>query len=74
MHFARIGEKENYIAMDWLRWWYQRNLIIYSNLTRLAKHDNERIFLIVGAGHLYTVNRFLKESNIFDVEYADAYL
>ena len=74
MNLALIGEKDNYIAMDWLRWWYQRNLIIYSNLARLVEHEKERIFLIVGADHLYTVNRFLKESNLFDVEYADGYL
>lgn len=74
MNLALIGEKDNYIAMDWMRWWYQRNLIIYSNLARLVEHDMERIFLIIGADHLYTVNRFLKESNLFDVEYADAYL
>ena len=74
MHFARIGEGENYVAMDWLRWWYQRNLIIYSNLTKLIEHEKERIFLVIGFDHLHTVNQFLEESNIFEVEYANSYL
>lgn len=74
MHFARIGYKENYVAMDWLRWWYQRNLIIYTNLARLVEHENDRIFLVIGFDHLYTVNQFLEESGMFDVEYAHKYL
>lgn len=74
MHIARIGEKENYVGMAWLRWWYQRNLILYSNLTRLAKDENDQIFFMIGSGHLHLVNQFLEESNLFDVEYPDAYL
>ncbi|WP_047985820.1 DUF5694 domain-containing protein [Ornithinibacillus californiensis] len=74
MHLARIGKGQDYVAMDWLRWWYQRNLIIYTNLTRLVKHENDRIFLIIGFDHLHTVNQFLEESNMFEVEYTGRYL
>ncbi|MBM0066814.1 DUF5694 domain-containing protein [Alkalicoccobacillus gibsonii] len=74
MHVARIGEWNNYVGMDWLRWWYQRNLILYANLTRLIDSNDDRIFLVIGSSHLHTVNQFLKESGLFQVEDAYEYL
>ena len=74
MQIARIGEWDNYIGMDWLRWWYQRNLIIYANLTKLIDTNDERIFLVIGCAHVHTVNQFLKESGLFQVEDAHLYL
>lgn len=74
MHVARIGGWDNYIGLDWLRWWYQRNLIIYANLTKLIDTNNDRIFLIIGCDHVYTVKQFLKESGLFEVEDANTYI
>ncbi|TSB48233.1 hypothetical protein FN960_01385 [Alkalicoccobacillus porphyridii] len=74
MHIARIGDWEHYIGVDWLRWWYQRNLIIYANLTKLIESNEERIFLVIGAAHLHTVQQFLRESGLFEVEEAHSYL
>ena len=35
MEFAMIGKEKDYYAMDWLTWWYKRNLILYTNVRRL---------------------------------------
>jgi hypothetical protein len=42
MQVARIGKGEEYVGIDWVRWWYQRNLIIillYSLILRLTIHS-----------------------------------
>ncbi|WP_409250646.1 DUF5694 domain-containing protein [Bacillus sp. SCS-153A] len=74
MAVARIGTEEDYVGIDWLRWWYQRNLIIYSNLAKITSSPSDRTVLIIGAAHIHLVSQFLKESGMFDIEPAIAYL
>jgi hypothetical protein len=74
MDIAKIGEFENYVGIDWLIWWYQRNLILFSNLTRLADSPKERILLIIGAAHIQLLFQFLQESEDYEVEWAHTYL
>ncbi|MGD6805144.1 DUF5694 domain-containing protein [Rossellomorea aquimaris] len=74
MAVARIGSEEDYVGIDWLRWWYQRNLIIYSNLAKITSSPSDRTVLIIGGAHIHLVSQFLKESGKFDVEPAIAYL
>ncbi|WP_153238916.1 DUF5694 domain-containing protein [Fictibacillus phosphorivorans] len=63
---ARIGSSEEYIGIDWMRWWYQRNLILYYNLAKITSRS-DRTLLIIGAAHVHLVIQFLKESNLFSV-------
>jgi Family of unknown function (DUF5694) len=63
---ARIGSSEEYIGIDWMRWWYQRNLILYYNLANIISLS-DRTLLIIGAAHVHIVTQFLKESNLFSV-------
>ena len=74
VNMARIGEIDNYVGMEWLIWWYQRNLIIYSNLCRIANSNQDRILLIIGAGHVQILTQFLYESGFFEVETVSDYL
>ena len=62
MHIARIGNEAEYIGIDWVRWWYQRNLIIYKNVFDLIVSTDDRILVIIGSGHLHLINQFLSES------------
>ncbi|UOQ48998.1 DUF5694 domain-containing protein [Gracilibacillus caseinilyticus] len=64
---ARIGDFNHYVGIEWLSWWYKRNLIIFSNLTRLIESQNERILLIIGCSHNAIINKFLKESGTCEV-------
>ncbi|WP_455660847.1 DUF5694 domain-containing protein [Pradoshia sp.] len=73
MALARIGEGENYVGIDWLRWWYQRNLIIYKNLAELIAPD-ERIVLLIGGAHIHLISQFFKESKLVEVVPASLYL
>ena len=35
---------------------------IYVNLTRITESADDRILLIIGAGHVYLIQQFLEES------------
>lgn len=74
INIARIKSAEDYVGMDWLIWWYQRNLIMFSNLSDLATSSNERILFIVGGGHVEILSNFLEESGVFELEPVQKYL
>ncbi|RTR35156.1 hypothetical protein EKG37_04535 [Robertmurraya yapensis] len=74
VNISRIGDFNNYIGMNWLSWWYKRNLIMFSNLTRLFQMEEERILFIVGSSHSTIVNKFLEESEMCEVVYPLSYL
>ena len=71
---GQIGTEDNYIGLDWLLWSYERNLKIYVNLTRITESPNERILLIIGAGHTFSIQRFLEDSRDYIVESPLKYL
>ncbi|MCM3357373.1 DUF5694 domain-containing protein [Psychrobacillus sp. MER TA 171] len=66
MHIARIGRGIDYVGIDWMRWWYQRNLILFANLAEISS-SNDRVLLIIGAAHVHLVAQFLKESGLFEI-------
>jgi len=70
---ARLGDYPDYIGPFWLRWWYRRNLIIFSNIARLATED-DWILVIYGSSHNYLLKQFIHESGLFEVEHIDKYL
>lgn len=72
---ARIGSGDQYPGANWVvHSWYDRNLKIYVNLTRITESADERILLIIGAGHVYLVQQFLEESGDYIVENPLKYL
>ena len=57
-----VGAGKEYVGADSLTgWWYNRNLRIFENVRRLVSSPNERVLVIVGAGHL-PILRHLFES------------
>lgn len=72
---ARVGLGDQYPGANWVAHsWYDRNLKIYVNLTRITESADERILLIIGAGHVYLVQQFLEESGDYIVESPLKYL
>lgn len=67
INMARIGHVREYVGIDWLIWWYQRNLTLFSNICRLAASEDDRILVIIGSSHIYLLNQFLKESNVVEL-------
>ena len=74
MDFAMIGKEKDYYAMDWLTWWYKRNLVIYSNVRRLISSPQDRVLLLIGGAHVHLINQFLVESDMCTVVDASDYL
>ena len=69
LRVARIGLGDEYPGANWLaHTWYDRNLKIYVNLTRITESADDRIMLIIGAGHVFLVQQFLEDSGDYIVE------
>ena len=72
---ARIGLDDQYPGANWLsHFWYDRNIKIYVNLTRITKSADDRILLIIGAAHVYLIQQFFEESGDYIVESPLRYL
>lgn len=74
MRLLRVGAGSDYAGTDLVRDWYERNLKIYTNIARLVESPNERIFVIIGAGHLKLLQQFVKDSGEFELVQANKYL
>ncbi|MDW3652015.1 MAG: DUF5694 domain-containing protein [Bacteroidia bacterium] len=47
----QIGKKHEYPGANLVAEWYERNLKIHANLTRIVDQEEERILVIFGSGH-----------------------
>ena len=69
---AKIGKETNYEGTDLLSDWFERNLKIYTNISRISK-TNDRILLIIGASHAPIIQKFLRDSE-FEIVTVERYL
>lgn len=62
-----IGDGETFPGVDgFVSSWYNRNLRIFSNLVRLTDGPEERILLIIGAGHVPILKHAVESSPQFE--------
>ena len=71
---AQIGIGDQYTGLNSMLDWYERNLRIYVNLTRITESMDERILLVMGVGHTFQVQQFLEDSGDYIVESPLKYL
>ena len=69
-----IGAGRDYAGADFARDWYERNFKIYANIARLAESNDERILVIIGAGHSKLLRQFVTEAGDFNLEKLNQYL
>ncbi len=75
LRIARIGLQDEYPGANWVaHCWYSRNLKIFVNLTRITESEDERIILIIGAGHLGFLKRIAEDSEFYHIENPLQYL
>ena len=75
LQVAKVGLKDQYPGANWVGYyWYTRNLKIFVNLTRITESSEDRILLIIGAGHVYLVQHFLEASGDYNLESPLKYL
>ena len=66
--FVPIVEGDDYAGADMVAIWFQRNLRIFANLTRVAHSPNDRIFVVYGAGHVPLLRDFVTDHPDYCVE------
>ena len=74
LQIARIGLGREYPGANWVWYWYERNLKIFVNLTRITESADDRILFIVGGGHVFLVQQFLEDSGDYIIESPLKYL
>ena len=75
LRIARIGLRDEYPGANWVaHFWYNRNLKTFVNLTRITESEDERILLIIGAGHLGFLKQIVEDSEVYHIESPLQYL
>ena len=75
LRIARIGSQAQYPGANWVAHrWYPRNLKTFVNLTRITESEDERILLIIGAGHLGFLKQIAEDSEFYHIESPLQYL
>ena len=75
LRIARIGLQDQYPGANWVaHFWYPRNLKTFVNLTRITESEDERILLIIGAGHLGFLKQIVEDSEVYHIESPLQYL
>ena len=75
LRIARIGLQDQYPGANWVaHFWYPRNLKTFVNLTRITESEDERILLIIGAGHLGFLKQIVEDSEVYHLESPLQYL
>ena len=75
LRMSRVGIGDQYPGANWVAHrWYDRNLKIFVNLTRITESADDRILLIIGGGHVFLVQQFLEDSGDYIVESPLKYL
>lgn len=64
----RVGEGDRYIGVDVVGRWYERNMKIFVNLTRITTLPSDRIFVVIGAGHIPLLRHFIEGSGLYKLE------
>ena len=70
----KLDGEDGYLGADLRAAWYDRNLRIFRNLQRVASSPEERILLIIGAGHLPILQFVAGASPEFQLEEVRDYL
>ena len=70
---SRIGKDKEYPGVDLLADWYKRNLKIFSNVTRITESKDDRVLVIIGAGHVKLLQQFIEDSGEYNLERAGKY-
>ena len=71
---ALIGKGESYIGADVILRWYERNMKIFVNLSRIITSPDDRVVVVIGAGHLPLLTHFIEASGHYALESPITYL
>lgn len=62
-----VGFPDHHIGADLVGEWYKRNLRIYANIWRTTRAESDRVMLLMGQGHIWSLRQFFRENPDFEV-------
>lgn len=66
--YANVGAQASYVGVNVVSNWYKRNLKIYANICSITDYkEDERLLVIIGAGHVHLLNQFFNDSPDYKV-------
>ena len=65
----KMGDGKDYFGPDMATSWFNRNLRLFHNLTKMQTPGEDKVFLLIGAGHVPILNFLTTSSPDFDVKY-----
>jgi hypothetical protein len=64
---AQVGRDTNYVGARMASDWYDRNLHIYANISRLVAKQDERVLVLIDAGHAPILRTLIRTAGEWDV-------
>lgn len=62
LDYALLGDEEDSTGAQWVaQYWYYRNLRIWKNVMGLFQNPEEKVLLLIGAGHLHYLRQLFQE-------------
>jgi hypothetical protein len=75
MDLAQVGEgDDSYIGAGVVLRWYERNMMMFVNIARIASGPEDRVLVVVGGGHLPLLSHYLRDAGAFRPEHVGDYL
>jgi len=71
---VRVGRNDKYPGVELERNWYERNLRIFANLTRIIESPDDRILVLYGGGHVPLLEQFVRDSSDLELVAPERYL
>lgn len=62
-----MGFPDHHIGADLVGEWYKRNLRTYANIWQAVEARDERVILLIGQAHVWTLRQFFRENPDFEV-------
>lgn len=62
-----IGFTEHHMGADMVAQWYKRNLRIYANVSYDVESNDDRVVLMMGQAHIWTLRQFFRDNPDFEV-------
>jgi hypothetical protein len=63
----KAGKTDNFVGAYLVSEWYRRNLYMYSLIQKLTENKDDKIMVLLGAGHTAMLREFIKYDSNFEI-------
>lgn len=61
------GKTDNFVGAFLVSEWYRRNLYMYALITKLTESKDDKIMVLLGAGHTEIIREFVEHNHDFEI-------